>query len=118
MQRIYFALTSCLLTNQWTNAERWVCVRIEVKALQDAVNFAMSASEQHKGVGALYTHPPSHQPQCPGQSLMAQCGNFDTVTTQCHEDGRKQWERNSNQPHLNSRRKYCNKISVDKRGGS
>lgn len=68
----------------------------------------MGAFGEHKGVRAPYTHSPSHQPQCPGQSSMAQRGNFATITARYHDDSRKQRDRNSNQPHLNSRWK-CSK---------
>lgn len=75
-------------------------VSVKVKGLQDAVNFAVGAFGEHEGVGAPYTHPPSHQPQSPGQSSMAQRGNFDTVMTGYHDDGRKQRNRNDHEPHF------------------
>lgn len=79
-----------------------MCASVKVKGLQDAVDFAMGASGEHEGMGAPHTHPPSHQPQCPGQSSVAQRGNFDTITTGYHDDGRKQRDRDGHEPHLES----------------
>lgn len=89
-----------ILTNLWTDAEGGVCVSVEVKGLQDAVDFAMGAIGEHVGVGASHTHFPSHQPQCPGQSSMAQRCKFDTITTGRHDDGGKQRDRHDHEPHF------------------
>lgn len=75
-------------------------VGVKVKGLQDAVDVAVGAFGEHEGVSAPYTHPPSHQPQRPGQSSMAQRRHFDTITTGYHDDGRKQRDRNDHEPHV------------------
>lgn len=77
-----------------------MCLSIKVKGLQDTVNFAVGAIREHKGVCALDTRSPSHQPQCPGQCSMAQDRNFTTIMAGHHEDGGKQWHQKSNQPHV------------------
>lgn len=77
-----------------------MCLSIKVKGLQDAVTFAMGAIREHKDVCALNTRSPSHQPQSPGQCLMAQDRNFTTIMAGHHEDGGKQWHQKSNQPHV------------------
>ena len=80
--------------------EGGVCVSIKVKGLQDAVSFAMGASGEHEGVSAPHTRCSSHQPQCPGQSSMAQRGNSDTTAAGYHHDGRKQRDRKNHEPHF------------------
>lgn len=77
-----------------------MCLSIKVKGLQDTVTFAMGAIREHKDVCALDTRLPSHQPQSPGQCLMAQDRNYTTIMAGHHEDGGKQWHQKSNQPHV------------------
>lgn len=79
-----------------------MCVSVEVKGRQDALSFAVGAFREHKGVGAPHTHFPSHQSQRPGQSSMAQSGDFNTITTGYHDDGRKKWDGGNHEPHYES----------------
>lgn len=75
---------------------------IEVKGLQDAVHFAVGAVGEDVGVGASNAHFPSQQTPHPGQSSMAQGGDFDAVESGGHDDGGEQRDGKSREPHLRS----------------